>query len=90
LIGVDIAKVKMVGVAALVILLGLLGAVDWLKGWFPLWPRFTHLPGLLFSMETSLAAIPSYWLDEIIAGRMETSLAAIPIYWLDEIIAGRT
>ena len=69
MIGVDIAKVKMVGVTALVILLGLLEAVDWLKGWFPLWPRFAHPPGLLFSMETSLAAIPSYWLDEIIAGR---------------------
>lgn len=71
LIGVELTKVKTVGVTALVILLGLLGAADYFsvyhlwKGWFPLWPGFAHFPGSLFSMETGFAAIPSYWVGEI-------------------------
>ena len=69
--GTELAKARTVGIAALVILLGLLGAADYFsvyhlwKGWFPLWPGFDHLPGSLFSMDSGLAAIPDYWVDDI-------------------------
>lgn len=67
----DLKKNKTLGISALIILLGLIGAADYFTlyhfyhGWFPTWPGLSHLPGSLIASDTGLFALPDYWVDEI-------------------------
>lgn len=60
---------KLVGIAALVCLIGLIGGADYFAfyhgwhGWFPEWPGLDHFPSSLFEQDTGLMAISKYWVD---------------------------
>jgi len=62
---------KAIGITALAFLLALIGGADWFafyhcwRGWFPLWPGLSDLPGSLFAKDIGLLSIPNYWMSDL-------------------------
>jgi len=61
---------KTLGIASFVILLVLLGILDYLaiyhiwKGWFPMWEGFNNMPQSLFDASTGVQVLPEYFVND--------------------------
>jgi hypothetical protein len=62
---------KLIGIAAFLLVLVLLGVADYLaiyhiwRGWFPEWQGFSNMPESLFSKEMGIFVLPEYFISDL-------------------------